>query len=151
MKIYELDQHATHEYPLAGQTVGGLRVGDSVKNTGSISSSLEDYKILKGIRSVPLSEFPGAAPRKMFYARNDLERVEELAQAIKHNGYIDPLIVVIDNEGPYVLEGGHRLAALYTLGVKELPAMVVHDLDELNEDGKISTKASLEQQPEQSH
>jgi ParB-like chromosome segregation protein Spo0J len=36
---------------------------------------------------------------------------------------------VVEKDGPYVLEGGHRLAALHILGAKHLPALVVisHD------------------------
>jgi ParB-like chromosome segregation protein Spo0J len=55
--------------------------------------------------------------------------VKKLAEEIKETNEINPLIVVIDNEGLYVLEGGHRLAALHLLGKKTLPALVVRDLD----------------------
>ena len=38
---------------------------------------------------------------------------------------------VVDKEGPYILEGAHRLGALYLVGVKHIPALVVLDLESL--------------------
>jgi ParB-like chromosome segregation protein Spo0J len=75
-----------------------------------------------------MSAFETTNPQDLFYAKNDLERVNNLAKQIKNNGYIDPLIVAVDESGPYVLEGAHRLGALHTLGVEDIPAMVVRDL-----------------------
>jgi ParB-like chromosome segregation protein Spo0J len=43
------------------------------------------------------------------------------------------LIVVEDNQGFYILEGGHRFDALCMLGSKSFPALVVKDLDSLAE------------------
>ncbi len=113
-------------YPLAGHEVGGLTVGKDVPNTGSISASLTDYEVLQGIREVPLSAFddPGAP-----YSPEERKRVSDLAYEIQVNGWIAPLIVVIDAEGPYILEGGHRFDALHALGVERLPALVVMDQD----------------------
>jgi len=116
------------EYPEAKSSVSGLRVGEQIKNTSSIPATFSNYKIDKGIRSVPMSAFETTNPQDLFYAKNDLERVNNLAEQIKNNGYIDPLIVAVDESGPYVLEGAHRLGALHTLGVEDIPAMVVRDL-----------------------
>jgi len=118
------------ELPRAARQVSGLTVLDDVPNQDSIGASLESYDILPGIREVPLSAFPGAAADQMFYAADDFQRVDRLAKEIKASGEIKPLIVVYDNEGPYVLEGGHRLAALHKLGVESIPAMVVMDTSE---------------------
>jgi hypothetical protein len=41
------------------------------------------------------------------------------------------VIVVIDSEGPYVLEGGYRFDALRELGAQSFPARVVVDLDSI--------------------
>lgn len=114
-------------YPKAGATVDGRTVRDTVPNTSSIASTLDDYEELPGIRQVPVSAFPGASVHDMFYAANDHERVRKLAGEIKASREISPLIVVVDKEGPYVLEGGHRLAALHSIGAKSLPALVVID------------------------
>ena len=115
-------------YAKAGQSVDGLSVGTTVKNTGSISASFDEgaYRELPGIREVPLANFQ-SSPRDMFYAKNDLDRVQSLAEQIRHSGRIDPLIVAVDEQGPYVLEGGHRLAALHMLGKKSFPAVVIEE------------------------
>ena len=118
-------------YPLAGAEVSGLRVGDEVPNTDSISASLTDYKVLRGIREVPLSDFddPGRP-----YSVDERLRIENLTREIQANGWIAPLIVVLDSEpGPYILEGGHRFSALHVLGVESLPALVVMDTGEVSE------------------
>lgn len=116
------------DFPKAGTEVDGLTVGAHISNTESISASLDNYVILPEIREVPLSVFH-ADPKDLFYAADDRRRTEALAKQIRLSNRIDPLIVVIDREGPYVLEGAHRLGALYILGVSSLPALVVKDLD----------------------
>ncbi len=107
-----------------GAYVSGLLPKGYVDNYGSIAASLGQWKEIDGIREVPLADF-SAAPKELFYAAEDLRHVRELAEVIKNSGWITPLIVVVDHDGPYVLEGGHRLAALYTLGIKTFPALVV--------------------------
>lgn len=126
-------------FPLAGTTLNGLEVKDSIPNTSSISASLDNYKVLRGVRSIPISEF-NASPHDLFYATSDFDRVDNLAKSIAENKWISPLIVVVDNEGVYVLEGAHRLGALYQLDIKEFPALVVLDLDAL--DGEILTESN---------
>lgn len=111
------------EYPLAKTVLSGLHVMAHVPNTESISSSLYDYKILKGIRAFPMSEFE--------FGTNPTDRVKNLAADIKQSKKIAPLIVVVDKEGPYILEGSHRIDALHILKVKEIPAMVVVDLESI--------------------
>lgn len=120
------------EYPKAGNIVDGLTVRKDVPNTDSISATFTKYKVLPGIREVPVSDFD-ASPTNMFYSKSYLDRVKSLAEQIKNNKEINPLIVVIHPDNlnePYILEGGHRLAAMYTLGIKHFPALVVVDMDE---------------------
>jgi 8-oxo-dGTP pyrophosphatase MutT (NUDIX family)/GNAT superfamily N-acetyltransferase len=119
---------ASADYPPAKPVVDGLFVRKDVPNTSSIGSSLNEYEVLKGIRVVPMSAFD-SAPSDLFYAKDDMERTGLLAQAIRESNEINPLIVVIDEKGPYILEGAHRLGALHILGKKEFPALVVRDLD----------------------
>lgn len=122
-------RYAKRDYPKAGGSVSGLRVKGDAPNQNSISASFSDYEVLPDVREVPLSDFD-AAPHDMFYSASDLGRVRELAEAIEHNGWIAPLIVVIDDDPkPYILEGAHRLAALHTLSKRTFPALVVRDLD----------------------
>lgn len=112
-------------FPRAGSEVDGLRVDSNVPNTSSIQASLTDYTVLPGIRKVPIKAFGG--PKTFFYAKNDFDRAQALADQIAEGGWISPLIVVVDSEGPYILEGAHRFVALFYLKKKHFPAMVVLD------------------------
>lgn len=120
------------------KTISGLKVRTEVPNMRSIDSSIENPEELPGIREVPLSDFPATSgaykSSNHFYAADDVARVDKLADQIKASGEINPLIVAIDEKGPYVLEGGHRLAALHKLGKKSLPAKIVIDRDAVPSD-----------------
>jgi disulfide oxidoreductase YuzD len=113
----------------AGDTVDGRVVREEIPNTGSISASLENYEVLPGVREVPISAFDPEYVNKITMDRLD-DRTRRLAQEIQQSREINPLIVVQDSEGMYVLEGGHRFDALVASGAKSLPAMVVIDLDD---------------------
>ena len=115
-------------YPKVTGTSDGRIVLDSVPNLSSISASLSEYEELPGIREVPLSDFHLTGRS---YSVSETNRITDLAEQIRHSGKIAPLIVVVDSdpEGPYILEGGHRAEALFLLGAKSLPAVVVVDLD----------------------
>jgi ParB-like chromosome segregation protein Spo0J len=65
----------------------------------------------------------------LFYNRDDFVRVAALSNKILESKRIDPLIVVVDAQGPYLLEGAHRFGALLTLKKKKFPALVVIDED----------------------
>ncbi len=116
------------EYPVAGPVVDGLEVRSKVPNTDSISATLNDYKVLKGIREVSMDGF-NASPENTYRSKRDQDWSRELAEQIRESQEINPLIVVIDKEGPYILEGMHRLVALHILGKKKFPALVVLELD----------------------
>lgn len=116
---------ANARYPHAGKTVDGLDVRDEIPNMSSIGASLTDYKILPGIREVPYSDFGEAGHGYADVAGN--EHVRRLADAIKESGEINPLIVVVDKDGPYILEGGHRWDALHAMGKTSFPAKIVVD------------------------
>ena len=118
------------KYSKAGSTVDGLKVRSEIPNIESISATFINYSKLPGIREVPMSEFDG--PRSVFYATNDFEKGRNLAEKIKESGEINPLIIAIDKDGPYILEGAHRYVALYYLDKKSFPALVVIDEDEDN-------------------
>ena len=143
------------EYPLAGESVDGLAVRDDVPNTSSIGASCYEYEVLDGIREVPMADFdePGPPPPEDPAARESWLRrrkgVAELAKAIEASGEINPLIVVVDKRGPYVLEGGHRFDALRVLGKKSFPAMVVMDTYDLDQpvpnEGTVVLKMSTAQ------
>jgi hypothetical protein len=116
---------------IAGDVVDGRKVKIPVPNMSSIKASLEDYEVLEGIREVPLSKFSVTGKPK-YYSVSEESRTKKLSQQIKDSGIISPLIVVEDNEGFYVLEGGHRFDALRELDAKSFPAVVVRDLSTAN-------------------
>lgn len=114
------------EYPIAGKVVDGRTVLDNIDNTSSIGASLYNYKVLDGIREVPMSDFVVSGKH---YSVEGTRRIEQLAIEIRESQEISPLIVVIDARGSYVLEGSHRLSALKLLNAKSFPALVVIDYD----------------------
>ena len=60
-------------------------------------------------------------PRKSF----DDEKIMELAESIKSNGIIQPLILRKDNNEYIIVAGERRWRAAKTIGVKEVPAVVM--------------------------
>jgi hypothetical protein len=116
-----------YQWKLAGETVDGRTVRDDIPNTGSISASFDSYSVLKGIREVPMDRFTASGTS---YSVSGDKRIKQLAEKIRESNEINPLIVVVDSEGPYILEGGHRLEALYLLRAKAFPALVVIDEDD---------------------
>jgi ParB-like chromosome segregation protein Spo0J len=88
---------------------------------------LNDWTILKGIREVPMSDFKTTGRH---YSVRGTNRIEQLANQIKDSNTISPLIVVVDKEGPYILEGSTRIEALHIIGAKSFPAMVVVSQDD---------------------
>jgi hypothetical protein len=114
--------------PLAKEIVDGRVVRESIPNESSIESSLSDYMELGGIREVKMSEIKDTPQGK-----TTSNRVKKLANEIRESNEINPLIVVVDKDGPYVLEGNHRIDALHELGAKSFPAKVVIDLESFKE------------------
>lgn len=106
-------------YPRVTDKVSGLTIRKDVPNTSSIRASISgDYTELPGIREVKVSDFDGAKPVRD-------KRTEKLAAEIADSGEINPLIVVVDEKGPYILEGSHRFDALQINGHETFPAVVV--------------------------
>jgi hypothetical protein len=67
------------EYPLAGEVVDGREVLDNVDNRSSIKASLYHYKILNGIREVPMSDFYVTGKH---YSVDGTSRIQRLAREI---------------------------------------------------------------------
>ena len=108
-----------------GQKVDGLAVRESIPNQESIAASLTDFEILPGVRKIKMSDFDNqGAPSA---------RARELVEQISKSGEINPLIVVIDNEGPYVLEGANRFDALGMMEAESFPALIVRDLESIRQ------------------
>jgi len=133
MKIYESIESVSDidkRYPVAYSYMDNLEIKDDIPNTRSISASLTNYKVLDGIRLIPASEFETDV-RELFYAASDIDKVYTIADQIKDNGWIKPLIAVYEKDGVYILEGGHRLPALVIAGYDKIPALVVIDMDNI--------------------
>jgi hypothetical protein len=103
-------------------------VPKDIPNTSSIGASLSDYNSMSGIREVPFSAFDKMGPLGKLDART-----QSLASEIAANKEINPLIVAMDELGPYIVEGGHRFDALRSLNKKSFPAIVVRDLEALGQ------------------
>ena len=110
-------------YPPAGDSVDGLYVRPHVPNLDSIDGYFAASKTISGIGVVPMSDLGG--PRSVFYAADDFARSEHLADAIRTSGEINPLIIGVDEKGPFIIEGAHRFVALWYLKAREFPAVVV--------------------------
>jgi GNAT superfamily N-acetyltransferase len=116
---------------------------DNIPNMESISSSIDNAKILPGIREISMSDFTGLNGKH--YSVEGQKRINKLAEQIKASGEITPLIVVRDGEGSYILEGATRADALFKIGAKSFPAKVVLDLDSISEANiKFKSAASIE-------
>lgn len=120
------------EWPKAGaRTPEGLDIGTKIDNTASIGATFNsenDYREV-GVRLLPIEGEVG--PNSLPTAD---ARTRRLAEEIKANNRIDPLIWVDDptantGDGGYILEGSHRIDALRLLGHKSFPALVVQDLE----------------------
>ncbi len=129
-QIQELINKFSQEYPIAGSTVDGIKVREHIPNMSSIESSLTDYEILPKVRIFPIYDFPGCSYYK---TTTDLARCKKLIDEIQTNKELNPLIIVEEKNGPYVLEGSHRISAAVDLGLKEVPALIVLDLESLLE------------------
>ena len=123
-----LNEVYTQYPPIKNGRVSGLTVSKNIPNTESIESSLENYEILKGIREVPFTDLQVSD----HYNHQEQDKIKRLAEQIKQSQRIDPLIVVIDSKGPYILEGSHRSPALKLLGARSFPALVVIDRYDLS-------------------
>jgi hypothetical protein len=114
---------------LKAKKYSGLTAREDVPNIGSIGASLENYEVVPGIQEVKMADIPYTSAEDLFSSADDIRRSKVLAEKIKESGEINPLIIVEDDKGKYVLEGAHRLGALHELGVGSFPAIIVRDLD----------------------
>jgi hypothetical protein len=80
-------------------------VRSAIPNRSSIGSALENYEVLPDVREVPLAAFTQMGPLS-YYSSSEAKRTKNLAASILQSGEINPLIVIEDAEGPYILEGG---------------------------------------------
>ena len=114
-------------YKPVSEKVDGRIVRTGIPNMSSIDASVPNSETLSGIREVPMSDFELTG--KHYSVEGD-KRIAELADQIGKSGEISPLIVVLEKDGPYILEGATRADALKRIGAKSFPAKVVINLDD---------------------
>jgi hypothetical protein len=112
-----------------GDTVSGMVVRPNIPDKASIPASLYEYST-HGVQEVPMSAFTVKGKPK-YYSKERENYTKDLARQIQENKELNPLIVVKDKEGHYILEGSHRFDALRELGIESFPALMVHDLESL--------------------
>ena len=129
----------------------GKGLSSLLGNKGTIQSKISDEK---GLLLIPIEKIfrDDVQPRKEF----DKEKINELAQSIKKNGLIQPIILVKKNNENYsIVAGERRWRAAQIADLKTLPSLLIPDdldKDEISlieniqrEDLKISEEASAYQ------
>jgi hypothetical protein len=145
----KLETKGVKEYPVVKQnaTVDGREIinADNIPNMDSIAASIDNPKILSGIREVPMSDFTGLTGKH--YSVKGQKNIDALAEAINKSKKITPLIVVQDAKGSYILEGSTRADALFKLGAKSFPAKVVLDMGDIEKQPTPPSGAKPVQSP----
>lgn len=113
-------------YPVAISPLDGYVIREKIPNMPSIDATLDYYHTLSKVRAFPTEGFSGSEYYKII---GGVQRVKDLAQEIQNNKEINPIIVVEEKDGPYVLEGGHRMSAFVDLGIPHIPALIVINLE----------------------
>jgi ParB family chromosome partitioning protein len=88
----------------------------------SAEKSGERFEMLATNRIIPNPN----QPRKLF----EEEKLEQLAQSIKQRGVLQPILVRPIDGGFQIVAGERRFRAAEKLGLEQVPARVVDDLDE---------------------
>jgi hypothetical protein len=79
------------KYPMSTGSIEGLTVSKDISNTGSIRSTLDSYKVLSGIRIVPMSDFKISGKS---YSISENDRIARLAEQIKESGEILNCLII---------------------------------------------------------
>lgn len=87
-----------------------------IKKDDKKSKELETVVELKIVDVEPMKD----QPRKVF----DEEKLEELANSIKENGVIQPILVVKNDDGYAIVAGERRWRAAKKAGLKKIPAII---------------------------
>ena len=87
-----------------------------IKKDDKNNKELETVVELKIVDVEPMKD----QPRKVF----DEEKLEELANSIKENGVIQPILVVKNDDGYAIVAGERRWRAAKKAGLKKIPAII---------------------------
>ncbi len=92
----------------------------------NFESELEPKKDNKNTVDINLIKSNSEQPRKVF----DDEKIIELAESIKHNGIIQPIILQKESKDQYIIVAGERRwRAAKLIGLKEVPAIILELTD----------------------
>lgn len=118
--------------PREVEEIEGREIRLPIPNTDSIAASFMQWEELPGLRLMKVSDFflPGDMPS--WYDAGTRRETEALAEALKTSDWLEPLIVGVDQDGPWILEGSHRIDALRVIGAETFPALVVIDREAIS-------------------
>lgn len=86
-----------------------------------------DKKIINKV-SINLIKANSKQPRKYF----DEDKLLKLADSIREHGVIQPIILKQQDKNYIVIAGERRWRAAKSIGLKEIPAIIMEDVDDLN-------------------
>ncbi|KYH34112.1 putative chromosome-partitioning protein ParB [Clostridium tepidiprofundi DSM 19306] len=89
--------------------------------------SISDKKIINKV-SINLIKANSKQPRKYF----DEDKLLKLADSIREHGIIQPIILKQQDKNYIVIAGERRWRAAKSIGLKEIPAIIMEDVDDLN-------------------
>lgn len=98
--------------------------GEDGAELEKVTTGIKDtpYKELEKVVELNISEIEPMLnqPRKVF----DKEKLQELADSIKENGVLQPILVVKDESGYTIVAGERRWRAAKITGLKVIPAII---------------------------
>ena len=106
----------TKEKKGLGKGLNAFFSDDNIKKDDKKNKELETVVELKIVDVEPMKD----QPRKVF----DEEKLEELANSIKENGVIQPILVVKNDDGYAIVAGERRWRAAKKAGLKKIPAII---------------------------
>ncbi|SHI11068.1 chromosome partitioning protein, ParB family [Clostridium collagenovorans DSM 3089] len=94
-----------------------------IKEVREINKNEKENSLLMSINKIKANS---KQPRKNF----DNDKIDTLASSIKQHGIIQPLLVRRDRSEYIVIAGERRWRAAKKIGLKEVPVIVVEDIDD---------------------
>ncbi|MCK5125289.1 MAG: ParB/RepB/Spo0J family partition protein [candidate division Zixibacteria bacterium] len=93
-----------------------------------IPTSQKNDKINGSLKTLPLSKIAPNPfqPRRVF----DTEKLKELADSLKKQGVLQPILVKRDGDGYILIAGERRFRAAKLVNMESVPALVMNDMDE---------------------
>lgn len=98
------------------------KIGVIFKDTKELEDDLFDINITRGLVNISIERLTPnpSQPRKTFYE----ETITELAESIREQGLLSPIIVRPDGNKYQIIAGERRYKAARQAGLKEVPALI---------------------------